>query len=87
MLGVLPGIIGSLQANEVIKLIVGAGDPLIGRLVLFDALKMKFRELKLRKDPNCPVCSENPTQRELIDYEQFCGIAPRRARPWKTTSR
>ncbi|HET9226002.1 MAG TPA: ubiquitin-like small modifier protein 1 [Thermoanaerobaculia bacterium] len=76
VLGVLPGIIGSLQANEVIKLITGAGDPLIGRLVLFDALKMKFRELKLRKDPKCPVCSENPTQRELIDYEQFCGIVP-----------
>jgi len=76
VLGVLPGIIGSLQANEVIKLIVGAGDPLIGRLVLFDALKMRFRELKLHKDPRCPVCSEHPTQRELIDYEQFCGIGP-----------
>jgi molybdopterin/thiamine biosynthesis adenylyltransferase/rhodanese-related sulfurtransferase len=76
VLGVLPGIIGSLQANEVIKLIVGAGDPLIGRLVLFDALKMSFRELKLKKDPACPVCSENPTQRELIDYDQFCGIGP-----------
>jgi adenylyltransferase/sulfurtransferase len=76
VLGVLPGIIGSLQANEVIKLIVGAGDPLIGRLVLFDALKMKFRELKLRKDPNCPVCGEHPTQTGLIDYEQFCGITP-----------
>jgi adenylyltransferase/sulfurtransferase len=76
VLGVLPGIIGSLQANEVIKLIVGVGDPLIGRLVLFDALKMKFRELKLRKDPDCPICSENPTQRGLIDYEQFCGINP-----------
>ena len=76
VLGVLPGIIGSLQANEVIKLIVGAGDPLIGRLVLFDALKMRFRELKLHKDPRCPICSENPTQRELIDYEQFCGIGP-----------
>jgi adenylyltransferase/sulfurtransferase len=77
VLGVLPGIIGSLQANEVLKLIVGAGDPLIGRLVLFDALKMRFRELKLRKDPRCPICSEQPTQRELIDYEQFCGIAAR----------
>ncbi len=74
VLGVLPGIIGSLQANEVIKLIVGAGDPMIGRLLLFDALKMKFRELKLRKDPNCPICSEQPTQRELIDYAEFCGI-------------
>jgi adenylyltransferase/sulfurtransferase len=76
VLGVLPGIIGTLQANEVIKLIVGAGDPLIGRLVLFDALKMRFRELQLKKDPACPVCSENPTQRELIDYQQLCGIGP-----------
>jgi molybdopterin/thiamine biosynthesis adenylyltransferase/rhodanese-related sulfurtransferase/molybdopterin converting factor small subunit len=76
VLGVLPGIIGSLQANEVIKLIAGAGDPLIGRLLLFDALKLKFRELKLRKNPDCPICSEHPTQRELIDYEQFCGIDP-----------
>src|SRR3954469_9688289 len=76
VLGVLPGIIGSLQANEVIKLIAGAGDPLIGRLVLFDALKLKFRELKLRKNPDCPICSEHPTQTGLIDYEQFCGIDP-----------
>ena len=76
VLGVLPGIIGSLQANEVIKLIVGVGDPLIGRLVLFDALKLKFRELKLRKNPDCPICSDHPTQTELIDYEQFCGIDP-----------
>jgi adenylyltransferase/sulfurtransferase len=76
VLGVLPGIIGSLQANEVIKLIVGVGDPMIGRLLLFDALKMKFRELKLRKDPNCPVCSEHPTQTGLIDYDQFCGVEP-----------
>ncbi len=74
VLGVLPGIIGSLQANEVIKLIIGQGEPLIGRLTLFDALQMKFRELKLRRNPECPVCSENPTQTELIDYQQFCGI-------------
>ncbi len=74
VLGVLPGIIGSLQANEVIKLIIGQGEPLIGRLVLFDALMMKFRELKLRRNPDCPVCGENATQKELIDYEQFCGI-------------
>jgi molybdopterin/thiamine biosynthesis adenylyltransferase/rhodanese-related sulfurtransferase len=74
VLGVLPGIIGSLQANEVIKLIAGVGEPLLGRLVLFDALKMKFRELRLRKDPQCPICSESPTQRGLIDYEQFCGV-------------
>ena len=74
VLGVLPGIIGSLQASEVIKLIIGEGEPLIGRLTLFDALQMKFRELKLRRNPECPVCSENPTQTELIDYQQFCGI-------------
>jgi len=74
VLGVLPGIIGALQANEVIKLILGEGDPMIGRLLLFDALKMRFRELKLKKDPLCPVCSDNPTQTELIDYQQFCGI-------------
>ncbi|MEM9294058.1 MAG: molybdopterin-synthase adenylyltransferase MoeB [Acidobacteriota bacterium] len=74
VLGVLPGIIGALQTNEVIKLILGVGDPLIGRLLLFDALGMSFRELKLKKDPDCPVCSEEPTQTELIDYEQFCGL-------------
>jgi adenylyltransferase/sulfurtransferase len=74
VLGVLPGIIGSLQALETIKWIIGAGDSLIGRLVLFDALKLKFRELKLRKDPNCPICGEHPTIHELIDYQAFCGI-------------
>jgi len=74
VLGVLPGIIGCLQALETVKLIVGKGEPLIGRLLLFDALGMKFRELKLRKNPECPVCGENPSIRELIDYEQFCGI-------------
>ncbi len=74
VLGVLPGIIGSLQASEVIKLIIGEGEPLIGRLLLFDALQMKFRELKLRRNPECPVCSDHPTQTGLIDYEQFCGI-------------
>jgi adenylyltransferase/sulfurtransferase len=74
VLGVLPGIIGSIQALETIKLILGAGDSLIGRLVLFDALKLKFRELKLRKDPDCPLCGEHPTIHELIDYEAFCGI-------------
>jgi sulfur-carrier protein adenylyltransferase/sulfurtransferase len=76
VLGILPGIIGCLQANEAVKLIVGVGEPLFGRLVLFDALKMKFRELKLRKDPECPICSENRTIHELIDYQQFCGIHP-----------
>lgn len=74
VLGVLPGVIGVMQAIEAIKLIVGIGDPLIGRLVHFDALKMQFREFKVRKDPKCPVCSENPTITELIDYEVFCGI-------------
>jgi molybdopterin/thiamine biosynthesis adenylyltransferase/rhodanese-related sulfurtransferase/molybdopterin converting factor small subunit len=74
VLGVLPGIIGSIQALETIKLIIGAGDSLIGRLVLFDALKLRFRELKLRKDPGCPICGDRPTIRELIDYEAFCGI-------------
>ena len=75
VLGVLPGIIGALQANEVVKLLLGAGEPAIGRLVLFDALKLQFRELKLKKDPFCPVCSDNPTVTELIDYEAFCGIS------------
>jgi sulfur-carrier protein adenylyltransferase/sulfurtransferase len=74
VLGVLPGIIGSIQALETLKLIIGAGDTLIGRLVLFDALKLKFRELRLRKDPECPLCGEHPTIHELIDYEAFCGI-------------
>jgi len=74
VLGVLPGIIGSIQAMETIKLILGAGQPLIGRLVLFDALKLEFRELKLEKDPDCPVCGSHPTVTELIDYQAFCGI-------------
>ncbi|GAB4168325.1 MAG: molybdopterin-synthase adenylyltransferase MoeB [Terrimicrobiaceae bacterium] len=74
VLGVLPGIIGVIQAIEAVKLIVGVGDLLIGRLIHFDALSMKFREFKVRKDPKCPVCSENPTITELIDYDTFCGI-------------
>jgi len=74
VLGVLPGIIGVMQAIEAIKLIIGLGEPLIGRLVHFDALKLKFREFKLRRDPKCPICGENPTIKELIDYDQFCGI-------------
>ena len=74
VLGVLPGIVGSLQALETIKLILGKGEPLIGRLLLFDALHLKFRELKLRKNPECPVCGEHPTITKLIDYEEFCGI-------------
>ncbi len=74
VLGVLPGVIGSLQAVETIKLILGIGDPLIGRLLLFDALGMEFRELKIDRDPHCPVCGPDPTITELIDYEQFCGV-------------
>lgn len=74
VLGVLPGIVGTIQALETIKLIIGQGELLVGRLLLFDALKMKFRELKLRKNPDCPVCGEHPTIRELIDYEAFCGL-------------
>ena len=75
VLGVLPGIIGTIQATEAIKLIIGAGEPLIGRFLIFDALRMRFRELKLRRDPECPVCGDHPTVRELIDYEQFCGLS------------
>jgi adenylyltransferase/sulfurtransferase len=74
VLGVLPGVIGTIQATETIKLLTGIGEPLIGRLMLYDALSMRFRELKLRRNPNCPVCGENPTVTTLIDYEQFCGI-------------
>ncbi|MEJ5345322.1 MAG: molybdopterin-synthase adenylyltransferase MoeB [Chloroflexus sp.] len=76
VLGVLPGVIGTIQATEVIKLLTGIGEPLIGRLLLYDALSMRFRELKLRRNPSCPVCGDQPTITELIDYEQFCGIAP-----------
>jgi adenylyltransferase/sulfurtransferase len=76
VLGILPGLVGVIQATEVIKLILGKGNPLIGRLLLVDALGMRFRELKLRKNPECPVCGENPTVKELIDYEHFCGIVP-----------
>jgi adenylyltransferase/sulfurtransferase len=76
VLGVLPGIIGCIQATEILKLALGKGHSLIGRLVLFNALDMKFRELKLRRDPQCPICGEQPTITALIDYETFCGIAP-----------
>jgi adenylyltransferase/sulfurtransferase len=76
VLGVLPGIIGCIQATEILKLAIGKGTPLIGRLLLFNALDMKFRELKLRRDPQCPICGEHPTITELIDYETFCGIVP-----------
>ncbi len=76
VLGILPGLVGVIQATEVIKLILGKGEPLIGRLLLVDALSMRFRELKLRKNPECPVCGTNPTVKQLIDYQQFCGIVP-----------
>jgi sulfur-carrier protein adenylyltransferase/sulfurtransferase len=76
VLGVLPGIIGVIQATEAIKLLTGIGEPLIGRFLIYDALKMRFRELKLKKDPDCPVCGTHPTVTKLIDYDQFCGIHP-----------
>ncbi len=76
VLGILPGLVGVMQATEVIKLILGKGESLVGRLLLVDALNMRFRELKLRKNPECPVCGTNPTVTQLIDYEQFCGIVP-----------
>jgi adenylyltransferase/sulfurtransferase len=76
VLGVLPGIIGCIQATEILKLAIGKGNLLVGRLLLFNALDMKFRELKLRRDPACPVCGDHPTIKELIDYEVFCGIEP-----------
>src|SRR5919204_1111936 len=81
VLGVLPGIIGVIQATEAVKLILGAGEPLIGRFLIVDALRMKFRELKLRKDPDCPVCGTHPTVTTLIDYEQFCGVRPAAPEP------
>lgn len=83
VLGVLPGIVGAIQANEAIKIILGAEDILVNRLLLFDAWQMKFRELKLRKDPGCPVCGENPTVTKLIDYEEFCGL---RTQPQETAA-
>jgi len=76
VLGVLPGISGTIQATEAIKLIIGAGQSLAGRLLLFDALHMSFRTLKLRREPACPICGDHPTIKALIDYEQFCGITP-----------
>jgi adenylyltransferase/sulfurtransferase len=76
VLGVLPGVIGTIQATETLKLLLGSDRGLIGRLLLYDAWNMRFRELKLRRDPACPVCGDQPTVRELINYEQFCGVAP-----------
>src|ERR1700726_3435455 len=81
VLGVLPGLVGSIQAMETIKLILGTGEPLVGRLLLFDALGMRFRELKLRKNPACPLCGDNRTITKLIDYEEFCGIRGEEAPP------
>jgi adenylyltransferase/sulfurtransferase len=74
VLGILPGLVGVIQATETIKLILGTGETLVGRLLLVDAMAMRFRELKLRKNPDCPACGSNPTITALIDYEQFCGI-------------
>ena len=74
VLGVLPGIVGALQAAEAIKLIVGIGEPLIGKLMLIDTLRMEFKTVRIRRNPDCPVCGDNPTIRELIDYEEFCGL-------------
>jgi len=76
VLGVLPGVIGSIQATEAIKLLIGAGDTLVGRLLLYDALEMRFREMRLRKDPRCPICGEQPSIRELQDYDALCGVKP-----------
>src|SRR6188508_1848495 len=81
VLGVLPGVIGIIQATEAIKLILGSGQPLIGRLLLYDALQMRFRELKLRRDPECPICGDHPTIHALIDYDRFCGVVPAHAQP------
>ena len=74
VLGILPGVVGVIQATEVVKLLLGKGEPLVGRLMLYDALKMNFREVKFRRNPKCPVCSDNPTIKELQDYEAFCGL-------------
>jgi adenylyltransferase/sulfurtransferase len=80
VLGILPGTIGLIQATETVKLILGIGEPLVGRLLLYDALGMRFREVKLRKDPECPVCGEHPTVTRLIDYHQFCGVPAQEAK-------
>src|SRR6202012_1171806 len=81
VLGILPGIIGVIQATEVVKVILGIGETLKGRLLLYDALGMRFRELKLRRDPDCPVCGDRPTITKLIDYQEFCGIRPMSTQP------
>jgi sulfur-carrier protein adenylyltransferase/sulfurtransferase len=81
VLGILPGLIGVVQATEAVKLILGTGEPLAGRLLLYDALAMRFRELKLRRNPECPICGDHPTIRELIDYHQFCGVPQQAQEP------
>ena len=81
VLGVLPGLVGCIQATEAVKLILGRGEPLIGRLLLYDALEMRFREFKVRRNPNCPMCGDNPTIKQLIDYDQFCGVRGQEASP------
>jgi hypothetical protein len=70
----LPGVIGVIQATETIKLIVGKGEPLLGRLLMYDSLAMRFREIRIRRDPDCPLCGANPTITELLNYEEFCGL-------------
>lgn len=91
VLGILPGVIGCIQATEAIKLVLGKGSPLIGRLLLYDALAMKFREIKIRRNPKCPLCGDEPTIKELIDYEEFCGVrgqegsGPALELEWETT--
>jgi adenylyltransferase/sulfurtransferase len=74
VLGILPGLIGCIQATECVKLILGKGEPLIGRLVLYDALQMRFNEFRVRRNKNCPICGDKPSITQLIDYEQFCGL-------------
>ena len=81
VLGVLPGIVGCIQATEIIKLALGEGSSLVGRLLIFNALEMKFREVNLRRDPKCPICGDNPTIKELIDYNEFCGIPDQPTEP------
>jgi adenylyltransferase/sulfurtransferase len=85
VLGILPGTIGLIQATEAVKLILGIGEPLIGRLMLYDALGMRFRELKLRKNPECPICGDHRTITQLIDYHQFCGVPQQQEAPKQET--
>src|SRR5438552_9224344 len=84
VLGILPGLIGCIQATEAVKLILGNGEPLVGRLVLYDALAMTFREFKVRRNPKCPMCGDHPTITKLIDYDQFCGVRGQEATPVNT---